>query len=300
MRFRLRYLKHDLELFPGTFVIGRSAECQLSLDDPLVSRRHALLLVGDDDVFIEDAGSRNGVLVNGQRVSGRARLEEGDRVTIGAQDMTIAVAGDVDAPKKTWMHGQGHPQGPVTIVSMPAAQRNQPAAEPLATPIATPVPPPGPQSTPLDEPTMERPRRGEALKLLGGVADKALALGNPESAERLLQNGLNEIAIDVRAGKEVSADSIDLAARFAARLASGTGKGSWGDYAITLYAVRGMLPPASIVDELYVAARKMRGFDLAAFRAYLVEQRKRAGELTPTERFVLQRLDGLERLVASR
>ena len=301
MRFRLRYLKHDLELFPGTFVIGRSADCQLSLDDPLVSRKHALLLVGDDEVFVEDAGSRNGVLVNGARINGRHRLDEGDRVTIGAQDMTLSVAGDVDQPKKTWMHGTSSPQGPVTVVSMPAAAKSHaphdgPGEGRREASGATPLP----SATPVDEPTMERPKRGEALKLLGGVADKALALGNPESAERLLQNGLQEIATDVRAGKDVTSDSIDLAARFAARLASGTGKGSWGDYTIQLYAARGVLPPASIVDELYVAARKMRGFDLAAFRSYLADQRKRASDLTPTERFVLQRLDGLERLVASR
>src|SRR5437868_14598631 len=90
MRFRLRYLKHDLELSPGTFVIGRSAECQLSLDDPLVSRRHALLLVGDDEVSVEDGGSRNGVMVNGQRITTRARLRDGDKITIGAQEMSLA------------------------------------------------------------------------------------------------------------------------------------------------------------------------------------------------------------------
>ncbi|MDB5216784.1 MAG: hypothetical protein JWO86_4711, partial [Myxococcaceae bacterium] len=42
MRFRLRYLQHDLELNEGTFAVGRNASCQLSLDDPLVSRRHAI------------------------------------------------------------------------------------------------------------------------------------------------------------------------------------------------------------------------------------------------------------------
>ncbi len=34
MAFRLRYLAHDLELAVGDFVIGRSTECQLSVDDP--------------------------------------------------------------------------------------------------------------------------------------------------------------------------------------------------------------------------------------------------------------------------
>ena len=61
MRFRLRYLQHDLELNEGEFVVGRNASCQLSLDDPLVSRRHALFGVLPDQVTIEDLGSRNGV-----------------------------------------------------------------------------------------------------------------------------------------------------------------------------------------------------------------------------------------------
>jgi hypothetical protein len=291
MRFRLRYLKHDLELFPGTFVIGRSADCQLSLDDPLVSRRHALLLVGDDDVSVEDAGSRNGVMLNGQRIGGRARLRDGDKITIGAQEMTLSFAEQSGARKPGGTIRDLTVQGPVTMVSMPAAAKSSP-------PDVEMTPPPRIAVAP-EESTIDRPKRGEALKLLGGVADKALAMGNPESAERLLQNGLQEVASDVRDGKDVPADSIDLAARFGARLAAGTGKGAWGDYVVRLYSERGVLPPSTIVDELYVAARKMRGFDLASLRGYLGELRRR-GDLTATERFVLQRLEGLEKLVASR
>ena len=303
MRFRLCYLKHDLELFPGTFVIGRSAECQLSLDDPLVSRRHALLLVGDDEVFVEDSGSRNGVLVNGQRISARCKLHDGDRVQIGAQEMNVTSVA-TDAPKRPGTTMREIPLGPETMVSMPVAAKSappEPGDEPVEPPpTLTRKPFAIDSAVPHDEATIVRPRRGEALKLLGGVADKALALGNPEGAERLLQNGLMELVADLRAGKVIADDAIDLAARFGARLASGTGKGAWGDYVVQLYAEHGGLPPSTIVDELYIAARKMRGFDLAAFRAYLVELRKRAHTLKPTERFVLQRLDGLEKLVASR
>ncbi|HSQ63044.1 MAG TPA: FHA domain-containing protein, partial [Polyangiaceae bacterium] len=65
MRFRLRYMNHDLELNEGEFVVGRNASCQLSLDDPLVSRRHAVFNVRADTVTVEDLGSRNGVSLNG-------------------------------------------------------------------------------------------------------------------------------------------------------------------------------------------------------------------------------------------
>jgi hypothetical protein len=283
MRFRLRYLKHDLELSTGTFSIGRSAECQLSLDDPLVSRKHALLRVFENEVTVEDAGSRNGLLVNGTKIEGTVRLGDGDRITIGAQEMTITAIADSEMARRA-VRATPMSAGPVTLVTMPVANV-------MATPEPIHV---------GEESTIARPKRGEALKLLGGVADKALALGNPESAERLLQGGLQELMADVRAGRGVAADSMEVAARFAARLASGTGKGSWGDYAIELYARAHQLPPAAIVDELYVAARKMKGFDLARFRTYIDECRAGSAELSPTEKFVLQRLEGLERILATR
>src|SRR5271166_4712851 len=89
MRFRLRYLHHDLELSEGQFVVGRSAGCQLSLDDPLVSRRHALLVVARDGVTVEDLESRNGIVVNGDRIASRRSLVPGDRIMIGSQELTL-------------------------------------------------------------------------------------------------------------------------------------------------------------------------------------------------------------------
>ncbi|MFZ6185386.1 FHA domain-containing protein [Nannocystis pusilla] len=89
MGFRLRYLAHELELPLGDFVIGRSTECQLSLDDPLVSRRHAVLSVGSDGVTIEDLGSRNGVYINGLKIARETSLKDGDKITIGSQEMVL-------------------------------------------------------------------------------------------------------------------------------------------------------------------------------------------------------------------
>src|SRR5512140_3268329 len=97
MAFRLRYLAHDLELPLGEFVVGRSTECQLSLDDPLVSRRHAVMRVRRDGVTVQDLGSRNGVLVNGVKINGERELAAGDKVSIGSQDMVLNVAADAPA-----------------------------------------------------------------------------------------------------------------------------------------------------------------------------------------------------------
>src|SRR3982751_5063150 len=94
MRFRLRYQQHDLELNEGTFAVGRNASCQLSLDDPLVSRRHAIFEVGPHGVTVQDLGSRNGVIVNGHRIDSRVTIQVGDRILIGSQELTLLAGRD--------------------------------------------------------------------------------------------------------------------------------------------------------------------------------------------------------------
>jgi hypothetical protein len=63
-------------------LIGRSRECDLVIDDPNISRRHAELRHQDDGWTVVDLGSTNGVKVNGKRVQ-QAGLNAGDEVTLG-------------------------------------------------------------------------------------------------------------------------------------------------------------------------------------------------------------------------
>jgi len=69
-------------------LLGRSRECDLVLDDPNVSRRHAELRRDGASWEIVDLGSTNGVKVNGRRTD-RERLEAGDRITLGITDLTF-------------------------------------------------------------------------------------------------------------------------------------------------------------------------------------------------------------------
>jgi pSer/pThr/pTyr-binding forkhead associated (FHA) protein len=62
--------------------IGRSPSSHIVLDDASVSRRHALIARRGDRTVILDDRSRNGVHVNGRRVS-EADLHDGDTVTCG-------------------------------------------------------------------------------------------------------------------------------------------------------------------------------------------------------------------------
>jgi len=66
----------------GLTRIGRRTSADIVLDDSTVSRRHAMVLERDGDAIIADDRSRNGVYVNGRRVS-QAPLHNGDEVQIG-------------------------------------------------------------------------------------------------------------------------------------------------------------------------------------------------------------------------
>ena len=70
------------------FVIGRSRECDLVLDDPNVSRRHAELRREDDGWVVQDLGSTNGIKLNGKRSRG-GRLNPGDEITLGVSRLTF-------------------------------------------------------------------------------------------------------------------------------------------------------------------------------------------------------------------
>jgi predicted component of type VI protein secretion system len=294
MRFRLRYLHHDLELNEGQFAVGRSAGCQLSLDDPLVSRRHALLVVARDGVTIEDLQSRNGVNVNGQRITGKTPLHAGDKVVIGSQELTLLLGRESGARDTT-----SPSAGKRTLPKVPTAgdldrERTTSAPPgPLARTGSSPSMPPE-----AEEPSMMR--RAGAFDLLGSVADKALAMGRAEEAERLLASPLADVVEASRAGKRLSQQLVDIAARFAAKLATATTKGAWADYVIELYDTQGRTCPAPVVDELYQAFRKVNAIDLARLRAYLSQLREKQATLGPADRFLLQRIEGLERLAALR
>jgi len=69
------------------FVIGRNPpECQLLLDDPSVSKRHARIVRSGDRFVLADLSSTNGTQVNGQRTLQPATLKEGDVIRIGARE----------------------------------------------------------------------------------------------------------------------------------------------------------------------------------------------------------------------
>jgi Protein of unknown function (DUF3662)/FHA domain len=69
----------------GTTVLGRSRDCDITVDDVNISRRHAEIRRDDGAYWVVDLGSTNGIEVNGQRVE-RAKLLNNDRIVFGRTD----------------------------------------------------------------------------------------------------------------------------------------------------------------------------------------------------------------------
>src|SRR5689334_1592505 len=134
MSFVLRWGPREIEVKGRRFLIGRSESTELPLDDPLVSRHHASLEVNGQVVTLRDLESRNGVRVNGTRITAPYVLALGDKISIGSAELVFSERGDVAAQ---------------TLVQAPTL-------------------------------------RMAAFGLFGMLADKALALGRADEAERLL------------------------------------------------------------------------------------------------------------------
>jgi Nif-specific regulatory protein len=66
-------------------LIGRGTDCHISLPDPLCSRVHATLSCGSDGWVIRDAESRNGTLVNGQKID-EATVVDGNTIRVGSNE----------------------------------------------------------------------------------------------------------------------------------------------------------------------------------------------------------------------
>ncbi|HEU4406696.1 MAG TPA: FHA domain-containing protein [Polyangiaceae bacterium] len=268
-RFRLRYRQRTIALPPDElFVIGRGSDCDLTLDDPLLARRHARLVVVNDEVYVEALRGPTGVMVDGAPIGGRQRLRHGSRLTVGAQEMTL-----VDARLST---ANTPDSGAPTSGPMPAA--------PPSSDVPTPASgvPAGPDSV----------FRLDLLQLLGGVAHKALALGQFDEAERILCTRLLRILEMTRMVPDrMPPEVVDQAARFAARLAGVTAKGLWVDYVIALYAAQGRPFPTALGDDLYAALRKVGPIDKEALGAYIRALEGRPGALGPAERFLLRPLE---------
>ena len=108
-------------------VIGRREFCDVQINHPSLSKRHAVVVMTDGLLVIRDLATTNGTKVKGQRIRWAALLPD-DRVTLGAYKVRIYLGSDEQlAPSER--------AGRVTSKARPLAAAMTPLASPV--PIAS-------------------------------------------------------------------------------------------------------------------------------------------------------------------
>ena len=81
----------------AAYTIGRSAQCDISINDASLSRQHARLTRQGDAWMIEDSGSHNGSKLNGRLLTAPAAVKAGDELDFGHARITLAAPAAVEA-----------------------------------------------------------------------------------------------------------------------------------------------------------------------------------------------------------
>ena len=79
-------------------------ECKLRPNSDMVSRRHCMISVAEGRATIRDLGSRNGTIVNGEKISGEHELRTGDKIKIGPLEFEVHLSTSVSGKKKPKVH----------------------------------------------------------------------------------------------------------------------------------------------------------------------------------------------------
>jgi hypothetical protein len=244
VRFKNR--ERDFTLEAGTYLLGRHRTCDVILDSPHVSRRHARVYVGRNGVQVADVASANGVYVNGERVgTDPVRIADGDRLMLGEEELQVLVS---------------RPSRPVSD-KLPISQpswfiRANDDDEDEA---------PGP------EPERSSPgtRSANFFELVGKIVDRALAESRVDDAATMVQPQLNKVMLDVRSGRPIDDTARDGALRYSLLLAQAPGQVRWLEYALDLLTLVNFVPNTSLANELARALELSDSVDDARLAAYI-------------------------------
>ena len=301
-KYRIVYQNTSLEAREGTFLVGRSPECHLVLDDPSVSRVHCAILLEDGALYGEDRGSRNGVIVNGDRVKGRFRLKDGDAISIGRQKISIKVSEQAKHSEHTQGLNQCGSCGSwIPSTDYGCARCGSPIMKKRGTrPLKETRgdPPPPFEAPPSAGKHVKRSSVIERhpIAMMAGLALKAVRVNRAEEGIRLIANAISSANERLDREGKISDDEfssiIDALLVIAEEAKSPT---SISDiFAIHLRAHR--LMSRHHVQKLYDIVR-LTGYrvcqEMSRYLAYLDENETK---FSPGERFIHKRVHGLVKL----
>lgn len=239
IRFRLRFLLQEIDLPQGDTLVGRSATCQVTLDDPLVSREHARIRIQGGAASVEDLGSRNGVQLGGRPIVGVAPLSNGDRIRIGTQELVF-----LELPASADQSGRGTSRQTGFMCHCASCSRAYPA-ELVACPACG-----AKDRVEEDTLTGQDDQKAWGLELAAEAVERARASGSIEHLERVLAHARLGIEQRLAEGQAVERQLIDGVALGAGAVATKRADASWGRWVLSIYASLGWAPPASFSEQL--------------------------------------------------
>ncbi len=235
-RFRLRFLLHEFDLPSDEVFIGRDASCELTVDDPLVSRKHARIFVQAGEAWIEDLGSRNGVRVDGRSISGPTVLRDGAHLRVGTQEMHLRRS----AEKRR------HPAGRVStgfLVHCEHCDRPFGTDEPSCPHCGREEP----SVSTCSELNSTDSASAWSMELLVAAMSRASSLGRSADTERLLIQAKDALE---SVGGHVERRRLDQFASAALELALKNDSPNWAEWALKIFVERGLLPNPQMSQRL--------------------------------------------------
>jgi hypothetical protein len=254
VRFRLRFLLQEIDLGPGVTIIGRSAACQITIDDPLVSREHARIRVDGAKITLEDLGSRNGLSVNGKPTKEVVDLADGDRVRVGAQELVLCVIGGVRTAADAASAEKALKRTTGFMCHCAECGIPYPAESPVCPACGSAAR--APQEDTL---TGARSDRDWSLELASEAVVRALDKQSWEDVERLLLRARLHVEQRLADGGRIDRRPLHGIADAAVALATATGELTWVRWALSLYASLGQTPPPALAKGISSFPPAVRG-----------------------------------------
>lgn len=218
-------------------MLGRSSECHVTIEDPLVSRQHARIVLEGDDAVVSDLGSRNGVKVNGVTIRQPTRLEDGDRIRIGTQELVFCRVEAIKTSAKTTgflRHcAKCHLPYPQEVGQCPNCGGTESVEEDTLSGQF------GPQE-----------RASWSLQLLIEVLEKALAMNRFDDAERVVRRASAQVEERIVRGEPVDAGQLGSLASAALRVALATNDGTWATWVPQVYRRANLVPDEDVLARL--------------------------------------------------
>ena len=81
--------RFDIGVDVSEAVIGRGNDCDFQINDANISRRHGIIRRDWNEITVEDAGSKNGVLINDRKIGKATALRDADEILLGAVRLTF-------------------------------------------------------------------------------------------------------------------------------------------------------------------------------------------------------------------